>query len=142
MKALGSGAYSVEQEGQLYSFLGARIRAAREQRGLSQVQLADAVGLSRASLSNVENGKQRLLAHNLVAIAQALDMDPGTFLDTEKLPHFTDRLPVPVERLRAMLEITNEEITGLLHALGGVAPETPLREASFRSKEGVHEQGI
>ena len=44
----------------------------REERGLTQVQLAKAIDFDRSSLSNIESGNQRILAHTLKDIADAL----------------------------------------------------------------------
>lgn len=43
-------------------------------RGMSQSDLGDAVGLSRASVANIEAGRQRMLAHTLVELAAAVAM--------------------------------------------------------------------
>lgn len=52
---------------------------------MTQLELARAVGISRASLANIERGEQRVYIHHLVAIAAALDLD------------VTDLLPSPGE---------------------------------------------
>ena len=59
----------------LYRWLGARIRSLRQDQQLTQADLADAVGMTRASLANVEAGRQRSLVHTLVALAKGLDCD-------------------------------------------------------------------
>lgn len=73
-----STAVSVTSEG-FYTALGKRIRAVREQRSLTQTQLGARLAppVTRASIANVEAGKQRVLAHTLVQIARVL----GTPLD-------------------------------------------------------------
>lgn len=53
------------------------IREWRKVRGLTQAQLAEAVGLTETSINRIENGKQRLTETNLAAIARALDCAPG-----------------------------------------------------------------
>jgi transcriptional regulator with XRE-family HTH domain len=50
---------------------------AREQRGISQLDVAHAVGLSRSAVANVESGRQRLPIHALIAACQALGIDPA-----------------------------------------------------------------
>ena len=52
--------------------LGARIREARERVGVKQDQLAQAVGLSRTSITNIERGRQGLQAYLLARIAEVL----------------------------------------------------------------------
>jgi transcriptional regulator with XRE-family HTH domain len=63
----------------LYRHVGGRIRAARGKE-LSQDALALAVGLTRSSISNIEKGRQKLLLHTLVDIANALKVEAATLL--------------------------------------------------------------
>jgi transcriptional regulator with XRE-family HTH domain len=51
--------------------LGKRITAARKDAGLTQDALGRAVGLSRASICNLENGVQQTTMHTLLAICEA-----------------------------------------------------------------------
>jgi transcriptional regulator with XRE-family HTH domain len=60
--------------------LGERIRAARERAGVKQDQLAQAVGLSRTSITNIERGRQGVQAHLLVRIAAVLGGPPADLL--------------------------------------------------------------
>lgn len=64
----------------LYRALGAHIAEARQQRGVRQSDLATAVGLTRASIANIENGAQRIQMHTLIAAAQALNLDPAVLI--------------------------------------------------------------
>ena len=52
--------------------LGERIRQARETLGLSQDELAVRVGRDQRSISEYENGKRRIYAHDLPTFAEAL----------------------------------------------------------------------
>jgi transcriptional regulator with XRE-family HTH domain len=63
---------------------GFRIRVARETKGLTQEQLAERAGYARASIANIEAGKQRLPLHMLYELAVALDVKP-----THLLPSMT-----------------------------------------------------
>jgi transcriptional regulator with XRE-family HTH domain len=58
----------------LYSALGVSIREARSHAGLSQDDLANAVGLSRTSITNLEGGGQFVPLHTLYDIAVALGL--------------------------------------------------------------------
>src|SRR5437879_2601330 len=53
-----------------YKQVGEKIRSRRGKK-LSQEALASAVGLTRTSISNIEKGRQRLLLHTLVDVADA-----------------------------------------------------------------------
>jgi transcriptional regulator with XRE-family HTH domain len=55
-----------------YEKLGGRIAEARKRARLTQVRLAELLGLSRTSVVNIERGRQPLAAHSLVAVADAL----------------------------------------------------------------------
>jgi transcriptional regulator with XRE-family HTH domain len=64
----------------VYTNVGARIRDERERRNLSQEMLADRVGLTRASITNIEKGRQKVLLHTLLEIARVLDLKPTRLL--------------------------------------------------------------
>jgi transcriptional regulator with XRE-family HTH domain len=54
--------------------LGSRIKWVREREGISQQMLADAVGVSRAAVSQWENGQTKgLRPENLIAVAEQLN---------------------------------------------------------------------
>jgi transcriptional regulator with XRE-family HTH domain len=61
----------------LYKLVGVRIRAARERRAerLSQANLAKMLGVSRASIVNIEAGRQHAPLALLWNIAHALDVE-------------------------------------------------------------------
>jgi len=52
--------------------LGRRIRAARTERRMKQIDLADKAGLTRSSIANAEAGRQNLPAWTLAVLAKAL----------------------------------------------------------------------
>jgi len=59
-----------------YKALGSNIQEARERRKMTQSRLGLALTPSstRASIANIENGKQRVLVHTLVQMAESLDV--------------------------------------------------------------------
>jgi len=57
-----------------YSELGRRVREAREAVGATQEQLAEQLRLTRASVANLEAGRQRISAYHLGVIAGALSV--------------------------------------------------------------------
>jgi transcriptional regulator with XRE-family HTH domain len=65
---------------QIYRAVGRRIRLARQAAACTQDDLARRVGLTRASISNIESGRQQIQVHTLVGIAQALSMRPESLL--------------------------------------------------------------
>ncbi|MFK4149071.1 helix-turn-helix domain-containing protein [Streptomyces sp. NPDC004065] len=52
--------------------IGARVAEARQERGVTQAQLAATIGLDRTALAKIESGSRRVAAVELVAIAREL----------------------------------------------------------------------
>ena len=64
----------------IYKPLGQLVRAFRTRAGLSQQELADKIGLTRTSVTNIEKGRQRIPLHLLFALADALKVAPRQLL--------------------------------------------------------------
>jgi transcriptional regulator with XRE-family HTH domain len=60
--------------------IGKKIQQAREERGLTQVELAQTLGITQAALSNYELGKRRLYLHQIEEIARFLSKDLEYFI--------------------------------------------------------------
>lgn len=67
-------------DSRVYRLFGERVRELREGRSVTQEELAKRVQLSRASITNIERGRQRVLLHQLVNIAAALDAKPSELM--------------------------------------------------------------
>jgi transcriptional regulator with XRE-family HTH domain len=65
---------------QLYDRLGVLIKSRRKQLSLTQQKLAARLGISRASLANIETGRQKVLVHQLYAFGTALGLPPSDLL--------------------------------------------------------------
>lgn len=63
--------------------VGRRIAELREEAGLSQRQLAEAIGLDPSALSRIENGARGLAVGELTSIAERLDVDVEAILRDE-----------------------------------------------------------
>ena len=63
-----------------YADLGKRIRSRRQQAKITQGELAQRLSVTRSSITNIEGGRQRILAHSLYDIAQALGVSPASLL--------------------------------------------------------------
>jgi transcriptional regulator with XRE-family HTH domain len=68
-----------------YVQLGVRIKETREESGFTQEALGEEVGLSRTSITNVEKGRQKLLLHTFVNIANVLKVNPESLLPKTQL---------------------------------------------------------
>ena len=67
-----------ETEAQIKNYrlkLGDKIRQVREQRGYSQLQLADMMDISRSTISKIENGKFSITVDYLVRFSFYLDYE-------------------------------------------------------------------
>lgn len=61
--------------------VGQRIRTRRIEAGLTQQDLAQTLGLTRSSVSNIEAGTQSLSLVSFLKIAQELEVAPAALLD-------------------------------------------------------------
>jgi transcriptional regulator with XRE-family HTH domain len=57
----------------LYKAFGKSVKIRREKLRMTQEQLAQKVGISRASIANIEGGRQNVLLHHVYRIASALE---------------------------------------------------------------------
>lgn len=73
------------RDGELYRFVGSEIRRRRERQGKTQDELALRIGLSRASVANLEAGRQAVPLHHLVEIATALGASAAHLLPQEPM---------------------------------------------------------
>lgn len=60
-------------QGGFYVLLGKNIRKARRAADITQAQLADAIELTRTSVTNIEQGRQPIPIHVLVKIAKVVN---------------------------------------------------------------------
>ena len=107
----------------IYSEVGNNIRRYRRAVPRTQQQVAARVGLSRASLANIESGHQWVRLHHLYAIAEALDLDSPTvlmpLLRPPPPPSEIAELPLPREGL------TDKQRQEVLHLLSDVLGGRP-----------------
>ena len=65
---------------EIYRIIGAGLAARRKKLRLKQAEVADQIGLTRASLANIESGRQKLMLHQIYKLATALKVDSITDL--------------------------------------------------------------
>jgi transcriptional regulator with XRE-family HTH domain len=65
---------------EIYRIIGAGLAARRKKLRLKQAEVADQIGLTRASLANIESGRQKLMLHQIYKLATALKVDSITEL--------------------------------------------------------------
>jgi transcriptional regulator with XRE-family HTH domain len=81
--------------------VGRRIAEVREERGLTQRQLAEKAGISVAFLSEIENGKRNLSSGKLLRIADELSVSTDYLLRGEHTTIEEQPIAVPPELHRA-----------------------------------------
>ena len=96
-------------EGDLYRHVGNQIRRLREGAGLKQEDLSVRVGISRASIANVEAGRQAVPLHILLAIARTLESDLASLLPARST---TRRFPEPEHVPPSVKEFVRELAAG------------------------------
>jgi DNA-binding XRE family transcriptional regulator len=103
----------LEDQQAFYDEVGRRIRDARKRRTppLTQDELARSVGLTRTSITNVEQGRQKCLLHTLADIAAALHVEVGSLI-----PAFTTPAADLNDALRNRPTEEKEWIIATLHA--------------------------
>ena len=96
-----------------YQKLGKRIRDARKSSQLTQEALGLKISLTRATVTNIEKGRQQLLVHTLVEIAKALDTTPEALLPEREDPSIealiTDETPSAQEWIRRAFDLADRD---------------------------------
>ncbi|MEW7975009.1 MAG: helix-turn-helix transcriptional regulator [Candidatus Thiodiazotropha endolucinida] len=87
----------------LYQILGEQIRLHRKRSpSITQEVLGQLVGLSRTSITNIENGRQHIALHQLYEFAKALKVPPQSLLPelnkSTDSSWVTDKIPEGVEK--------------------------------------------
>ncbi len=104
-----------------YVELGRRIQRARIRNGLSQQALGAAVSppVTRASIANIEGGKQRVLAHTACQLAAVLSVPLGELLEAPKYDAAGESVISVVEQeLGRKLPLSKKKIKGLVSRMG------------------------
>lgn len=84
--------------------LGWRIRHLRSRAGLRQTHVAEKVGLSRGSITNIEADRQEPTVATLVTLSELFGVSVGALVGTEPMPD------VPPEvRIRSAFTVVCEE---------------------------------
>jgi transcriptional regulator with XRE-family HTH domain len=106
-----------------YKKVGGRISEIRRQRGMTQEKLGNLLqpAATRASIANAESGKQRILAHTLVQIADALTVNLSELLDISTVRSIP-KIAAVASELEAKLDLTSAQLEKLRHELGLLEP--------------------
>lgn len=80
-----------------YPEIGIRIRTRRKKLKKTQEDIAKKIGLKRSSLANIERGNQRILIHQLYAIAGELEVELNTLLPERLDKSMETEIDIPFE---------------------------------------------
>lgn len=63
-----------------YRLFGAKVEQIRTTLGWTQAELAEKVGLTRTSITNIEAGRQRVLLHEIETFSRVFNTTPKNLL--------------------------------------------------------------
>lgn len=86
-----------------YTEFGGRVAQLRFAQRLSQADVGKPLNLTRASIANLENGKQRILAHQLPVLAKTLKCTVAQLFGEKDLPAKQENDYFPVDELTSLL---------------------------------------
>jgi len=111
--------------------LGARIRATRKAAGLTQAELAEAVGVEPESINRIENAKLNPSRDTLQKVGKALGVKLGDLLSEDTPVHVPKPSLTPARRrlLRLVDGLNDDQVEVLARAV-----ETLLRLGHERPK--------
>jgi transcriptional regulator with XRE-family HTH domain len=110
-----------QDEKDYFKVLGSHVAQLRKDQGLTQVQLAEALGISQQMVASYEVGRRRIPVSILQSLAQALSVDiDGLLGDTAKAR--AKRGPAPVlarhmERISALPKPRQRAVIDVIEAM-------------------------
>ncbi|HTZ87266.1 MAG TPA: helix-turn-helix transcriptional regulator [Solirubrobacteraceae bacterium] len=108
----------------LYKEFGSRLRTRRKAAKLTQGELAERVGLTRTSITNIEAGRQHVVLHQLFLLASNVGAEPHELLPRERTT--LEELISAPKTLKAIRPQDREAITKVLNtARASEQKETP-----------------
>jgi transcriptional regulator with XRE-family HTH domain len=88
--------------------VGRKIRQLRRQRKLTQVELAERIGIHQSDLSRMEQGEYRVGLDTLLKILQTFDLSIGDFFDE------TSRAQTMFEKFKALSPAAQKEVESFI----------------------------
>jgi transcriptional regulator with XRE-family HTH domain len=88
--------------------VGRKIRQLRRQRKLTQVELAEKIGIHQSDLSRMEQGEYKVGLDTLLKILQCFDLSIGDFFDEKKSASSV------FEKYRSLSPIAQKEVESFI----------------------------
>ena len=107
---------------QLKQNIGLRVKTARQQQGMTQAQLAEAIDKAFETISNIERGKTAPNFSTLYDIASVLGLPMREFFDVDE-EHLTDARQGLLMQINTMISQMDDRQLNLLRKLGQVLLE-------------------
>src|SRR5260370_4254759 len=104
----------------------------RKRAGISQEQLAEILGLTRTSVTNIERVRQPIQLHTLYAIADALGVEPTDLMPAP--PKLTPQTPLDREHLKSLSVRTSRWLAKLSADVPTPANETEAQDGPDSQK--------
>ena len=108
------------QEQTFYTRLGLKIATLRNERGMTQVQLAQALGISQQHLLSFEKGRRRVPVSALPALSKALGTSVEDLLGTNAKPGKRGPSPKIQRQLERLKELPKSQQRFVHQMLEGV----------------------
>ncbi len=113
--------------------LGAKVRALRRQRSLTQAQLADRLGISASSLNLIEHGKRTLSAPLLIKLAEIFELDLKALSSENHARVVADLMEVFGDPIFEAHDVTTTEVRDLASSSPAVARAVLALYQAYRS---------
>ena len=91
--------------GGIYTELGNSIKKLREQSGITQQKLADLLGLSRPTISQIEMGERKLSADELIKLSDIFNMSVEHLLGLKKEPEMIIKKAKRRRKVKSQLRV-------------------------------------
>ncbi|CAG0972955.1 partial HTH-type transcriptional regulator ImmR, partial [Gammaproteobacteria bacterium] len=88
--------------------LGTRVRSLRQQRGITQVELAQALGLTQSNVSAIERGARGITIHQVVELARVLRASTDEILGQSSQAGQKTTLPIKDRRFLRRLQMIEQ----------------------------------
>ena len=116
-------------ERSIYSALGEAVAIRRKAMSMTQAQVAAKVGISRASIANIEAGRQKVLLHQVYLLAEALKVQSIMSLVPKSLLRGESDIAVPISR-DDISERQKAQVSDALMGMFASSPEASTSEES------------